>query len=66
MKNRVGFFILFVMGILSAYSQTVITGTVKNEKGEPMPATVLLQTRQGSMKLFIRESVTRFLLPCVA
>lgn len=43
MKNRVGFFILFVMGILSAYSQTVITGTVKNEKGEPMPATVTLQ-----------------------
>ncbi|MDY3789534.1 hypothetical protein [Bacteroides fluxus] len=43
MKNRIAFLILLIMGALSAYSQTIITGTIKNKKGEPILATVTLQ-----------------------
>lgn len=43
MKNRIAFLVLLIMGVLPAYSQTIITGTVKNKKGEPILAAVTLQ-----------------------
>ena len=49
MKNAIAFLLLLVVGPLSAYSQTVITGTVRDKQKEPVPfATVTMQAKGES------------------
>ena len=49
MKRSIAFMLLLVVGFLSAYSQTVITGTVRDKQKEPVPfATMTMQAKGES------------------
>ena len=49
MKHTIAFILLLVVGFLSAYSQTVITGTVRDKQKETLPfVTVTMQAKGES------------------
>lgn len=49
MKHTIAFLLLLVVGLLAAYSQTVITGTVSDKQKEPVPfVTVTMQAKGES------------------
>lgn len=47
MKHTIAFILLLVVGFLSAYSQTVITGTVRDKQNEPVPFVTITMQAKG-------------------
>ena len=48
MKQQVILYVLFIFAPLFAYSQTTLTGTVKNKRGEPLIVNVTVQAKESA------------------